>query len=154
MSPIDTFALLTLLLLIKHYIADLPLQTGWMVAHKGIFLHPGGLIHAGIHAIGSLLVLVPAALLGKTFAVDVVIFLVAVEFAAHYLIDFGKVNIDAQLRAYRPMYEDTGYKHGLKFEGSVYKGTLIAKVAFYYSFVGDQMLHVITNLAMVWYLLR
>lgn len=45
-------------LLVKHFICDFPLQaTPWMYRNKGTYLHPGGLVHAGIHWIGTSIVL-------------------------------------------------------------------------------------------------
>jgi len=41
------------LLSIKHFILDFPLQTQYHILHKGIYGHPGGLQHAGLHGIGT-----------------------------------------------------------------------------------------------------
>ena len=37
----------------KHLIADFFLQSAYQLTHKGIYGHPGGLLHAAIHACGS-----------------------------------------------------------------------------------------------------
>jgi hypothetical protein len=53
-------------LLVKHAVADFYLQTPYQYLNKGIYGHPGGLLHSGIHvALTPLvyLVLVPGSLL-------------------------------------------------------------------------------------------
>lgn len=73
-------------LMLKHAIADFFLQTRYQYCNKGIYGHPGGIIHAGIHvALTPLvyLVLAPASLaLAAAIA--------AGEFLAHYHIDWLK----------------------------------------------------------------
>jgi hypothetical protein len=72
---------------VKHFVADYLLQTGWMIAQKGNLAAPGGYAHAGLHVLGSAIVLFLArvplpALLG----------LIAAEFVVHYGLDYAKVN--------------------------------------------------------------
>lgn len=71
---------------LKHFVADYLLQTGWMIGGKGSLAAPGGYVHAGIHVLGTaivlLLVRVPLpALLG----------ILGGEFVLHYALDFAKV---------------------------------------------------------------
>lgn len=71
-------------LILKHFICDFPLQRRYQYTHKGIYGHPGGLLHAVIHALGTLLVLVffaPLAIALKLAALDALI---------HYHIDWAK----------------------------------------------------------------
>jgi hypothetical protein len=81
---------LDLLLLVglelKHFVADYLLQTGWMIGGKGNLGAPGGYVHAGIHAIGSALVLLIARI-----PLPAIALLVAAEFVIHYALDFAKV---------------------------------------------------------------
>ena len=82
------FTLLLLVgLVVKHFIADYTLQTASMIQGKGSFFSPGGYIHAGIHAVGTIIVF-------ALFAIPATLFwsLVALEFVIHYLVDFGKRN--------------------------------------------------------------
>lgn len=68
---------------LKHFLCDFVLQTGWQVRNKGRYGHPGGLVHSGLHALGTaplLLGLPPLALVG----------LLVAEFALHYHIDWSK----------------------------------------------------------------
>jgi hypothetical protein len=44
-------------LMLKHLICDFPLQTRYQYANKGIYGHLGGLLHVGIHAVGTVIAL-------------------------------------------------------------------------------------------------
>ena len=79
-------------LVLKHFIADYMLQTAWMIKGKGNFLSSGGYLHAGIHAVGTIIVFALFSLPVALFAT-----LVAVEFVIHYLIDFTKTNSGDQI---------------------------------------------------------
>lgn len=73
----------------KHFLCDFVLQTAWQVRSKGIYGHAGGLVHAGLHMIGS----IPAlAILG--LAPGTIGLVLIVEFAIHYHCDWTKANID------------------------------------------------------------
>jgi len=74
-----------LILQFKHFIADFVLQTPYQFLNKGRYGHPGGAIHAGIHALGStlaFLVIRPSLALGAAIVIG--------EFIAHYHIDWLK----------------------------------------------------------------
>ena len=75
---------------VKHLICDFFLQTSNQIENKGTYGHPGGLIHAGIHAVGTL----PVFLVYPVSITVAVIILVA-EFLAHYHIDWLKNVIGA-----------------------------------------------------------
>jgi hypothetical protein len=75
------------LLFIKHFICDFPLQANpWLYRNKGTYMHPGGIAHAGIHALGTLLVLAP-------FIGSLSMFYAALDMLVHYHIDWAKMNI-------------------------------------------------------------
>ena len=74
-----------LVLQFKHFIADFVLQTPYQFLNKGRYGHPGGFIHAGIHALGS----IPAFFV-ITPTVTTGIAIVVCEFIAHYHIDWMK----------------------------------------------------------------
>ena len=40
---------------VKHFICDYPLQTLWELKNKGTYLHPGGIVHSGVHALATAL---------------------------------------------------------------------------------------------------
>jgi Protein of unknown function (DUF3307) len=108
-------------LMLKHAIADFYLQTPYQYLNKGIYGHPGGLIHAGIHvALTPLvyLVLLPSSLL-------MVGAMALGEFLLHYHIDWAKEQITRR-NGWTP--QNPGFWHAL--------GT-------------DQLLHGLTYLAIV-----
>jgi len=108
-------------LMLKHAIADFYLQTPYQYLNKGIYGHPAGFIHAGIHtALTPLvyLVLLPGSLLmAGGIALG--------EFLLHYHIDWAKEQIT---RRNGWTMQDGGFWHAL--------GT-------------DQLLHGLTYLAIV-----
>lgn len=74
-------------LFIKHFICDFPLQaTPWMYRNKGMYMHLGGIAHAGIHALGTLLVLAP-------FLGSLAIMYAAIDMLVHYHIDWAKMSV-------------------------------------------------------------
>jgi Protein of unknown function (DUF3307) len=77
----------------KHFICDFVLQPYAMVLKKGIYLHPWGLLHAGLHVVGS----IPAVLM-LTRAPPVVATVLIGEFLIHYHTDWLKSQIDKWLQ--------------------------------------------------------
>jgi len=73
------------LLFIKHFITDFALQTGWMVRTKGQYGHIGGVVHAGLHVIGS-----AAVLVFFTVSPLLMLTLLAGEGVVHYHLDWAK----------------------------------------------------------------
>lgn len=70
---------------IKHLAADYMLQWNWMLAAKTDLKRPGNYVHAGLHALFSVLVLA---------VVGVQVWLIAVlavgEFVVHFALDYAK----------------------------------------------------------------
>ena len=78
------------LLFVKHFICDFPLQIlPWMYRNKGTYLHPGGIVHAAIHGIGTFMVMVfydfTSAWVAGLF-----------DMLVHYHIDWAKMNLNAR----------------------------------------------------------
>jgi len=78
-------------LLLKHMIADFMLQTSYQVSNKMKYGHPGGLLHAGIHAVLTLPVylILPADR-------EVMLAIGSVEFVTHYHVDYLKERLIQQ----------------------------------------------------------
>ncbi|MEO0545176.1 MAG: DUF3307 domain-containing protein [Pseudomonadota bacterium] len=88
----DIFILL-IGLQIKHFAADYLLQNNWMIAGKRSVFALGGYAHAGVHAAGTAVVLLPMGLpLGSVAAI------IISEFFVHYGLDFAKARFDTQKR--------------------------------------------------------
>ena len=73
----------------KHTAGDFFLQTPYQLRHKGVYGHPGGLLHAGIHAGLSL----PIFWFLPPPGIAVAVAIPAGEFVAHYHIDWLKEQI-------------------------------------------------------------
>ena len=86
------FALLAVLLA-KHYVFDFVLQTPYMFLNKGKYGHPGGILHAGLHALGSIAAIV---ILPPSFVIALAI--VVGEFVIHYHVDWSKEQIERRLK--------------------------------------------------------
>lgn len=81
---------------VKHFVVDFLLQPRWMCRNKARFGHPGGLAHAALHGIVTALIL-PLCLYGLPglhMTVVVACWLGLIEFSAHYLIDWAKMNVN------------------------------------------------------------
>ncbi len=77
--------ILLVLFQIKHLLADFLWQTGWMVANKGTYGHPGGIAHAGLHGLLSV------AVLGwSPMAWGAILVGATAELVVHYHIDWTK----------------------------------------------------------------
>lgn len=78
---------LLILLFIKHYIVDFPLQSPfpYMWKNKGILWHPGGLLHSGLHSLITLGILF-------WFAPNLW-WLALMEFILHYFTDLSKIKL-------------------------------------------------------------
>jgi len=76
-------------LMLKHAAADFFLQTPFQYCNKGIYGHPGGFLHAGIHValtpLVYLLIAPDSLLLAAAIALG--------EFVVHYHIDWTKEQI-------------------------------------------------------------
>lgn len=82
--------LIITLLFLKHFIIDFPLQNKYQWSNKGTYGHPGGLLHAGLHGLGTFLCL---------FWVDMAA-AVALAFGdagIHYHIDWAKMTLNDKL---------------------------------------------------------
>ena len=82
-------ALLFLILMeVKHCLFDFVFQTLYQVRNKGTYGHPGGLLHSGLHVLGTAMVLAffqPA--------LPTVLIILVGEFVVHYHIDWAKVQV-------------------------------------------------------------
>lgn len=90
--------LLLFMFQLKHLIVDFPLQVPYMWMNKGKFLHPGGYLHAGLHAVATFLIFAhwhkPTIGPGLPW-LDAAIILSVAEFFIHFLVDLTKMRINA-----------------------------------------------------------
>lgn len=97
--PIDTITVLVILLGLqaKHFLFDFAFQSDWQVRNKGHYGHPGGLVHSGLHAAGTLVVMSLAAIFGS-ITIIAALALAAADFLIHYHIDWIKAQLSRRLQ--------------------------------------------------------
>jgi hypothetical protein len=81
---------LVLALFAKHFVVDFPLQHRYQYSNKGIYLHPGGLLHAGLHGIGTWICF-------AWYAPMAAAWLACADAVIHYHIDWAKTNLNAKM---------------------------------------------------------
>ncbi|MBE1283824.1 MAG: DUF3307 domain-containing protein [Rhodobacteraceae bacterium] len=118
---IGTVLLLLCAFQIKHMFADYFLQTPKMLSGRGEYMHMGRAQHAGVHAVGSVIVLL---LFGSPFLFIVAI--VALEWLVHFNIDYCKAK-----------YSDV-------------KQLNPTQASFWRAAGTDQAMHQLTYVAMAW----
>lgn len=95
----DPITLLVILLGLqsKHFLFDFVFQSDWQVRNKGRYGHPGGLVHAGLHALGTAIVLLVASAFG-TLTPTMALLLALADFLVHYHVDWTKAQIARRMK--------------------------------------------------------
>lgn len=78
--------ILFILLQIKHFICDFLLQKPYQFLNKGVYGHFGGILHAFIHGLGTIVIL--------SFFTKYAAILAIADMILHYHIDYAKVKIN------------------------------------------------------------
>lgn len=89
---------------VKHTIGDYFLQTSYQFRNKGLYGHPGGLLHSGIHSALTLpvfLILPPPSLI-------LALAIICGEFIVHYHLDWTKEQL---IKRYELTQTDPWYWH-------------------------------------------
>lgn len=123
----EAILLLLTLLFVKHFIVDFPLQKPYQWMNKGTYGHPGGLLHAGLHGIGTFLVFALFSQL-QYAAIVACVYLGLFDAVIHYHIDWLKMNIN-KLYGWRPERHE----------------------AFWVLLGLDQLAHALTYIGLVWF---
>lgn len=79
--------LLFLLLTTKHFVIDFLLQTPYQYLNKGKYGHLGGILHASLHGLATLLIML---LVMPSMA----LLLAGIDAIVHYHIDWAKVKVN------------------------------------------------------------
>ena len=106
---------------VKHFVADYLLQSTYVVANKGRCGHPGGILHAAIHMLASVPVLLALAV-----PLPGLIVTILCEGVVHYHLDWAKDRLQKRL------------------------GLTVTQRAYWGLFGADQLLHQFTYVAMLW----
>lgn len=76
--------LILIAFIIKHFLADFPLQPSYQWMNKGKYGHPGGLLHAAIHGIMTLAICI-------VFSIP--LWLALADALIHYHVDWIKMQL-------------------------------------------------------------
>jgi hypothetical protein len=118
---VEPILLAMLIFQIKHFLCDFVLQNSYQVTNKGTYLHPAGVLHAGLHITGSL-----PALWILTHSYPLIGALLLGEFLIHYHTDWTKSQIDRRLRLndqnslYWMIFGSDQLVHQLTYVGMIY----------------------------------
>lgn len=117
--------------IVKHFICDFPLQTVWMATNKGTYGHSGGLVHVGVHAIGTFFILIAFSQTTEIFfGPGPFLYIILFEIAVHYHTDWFKMNLNKMMN------------------------WTCDKSSEFWTLLGvDQLIHYLSYIFMVWYLL-
>lgn len=114
--------------IIKHFIVDFCLQTEYQWKNKGIFGHPGGILHSGLHAVTTFNIVAIALYFTKVeYRIMFAVIVGVIDFIIHYFVDYAKVNIN--------------HHYGWKADNSN---------AFWVLLGLDQTLHLLTYVLIIW----
>lgn len=80
---------LFLALQVKHFLIDFPLQNKFQWSNKGTYGHPGGILHAGLHGIGTYICL-------AWWSPYAAVILSLIDAIVHYHIDWAKMNLNSK----------------------------------------------------------
>jgi len=85
---------LMFIFIVKHFIVDFLMQGPYEYINKGIYGHPGGILHAWSHAITTW------SLLFGLYQMDmpVAVLYAVLEFVIHYHIDWAKIQINTKYK--------------------------------------------------------
>jgi hypothetical protein len=91
MTEAEAIVLLLTFFALKHFVVDFILQRKYQYSNKGTYGHPGGILHAGLHGLGTVATL-------WIFADPVWCIMMALfDSVAHYHIDWAKTNLNAKM---------------------------------------------------------
>lgn len=123
--------LLLTLFIAKHFVCDFPLQTVWMATNKGTYGHRGGLAHVGVHALGTFFVLTVFSQTAEIFfAPGPFLMIIFFEILIHYHMDYFKMWLNKRMN-----------------------WTCDKSIAFWNLMGADQLVHYLSYVFMVWYLI-
>ena len=120
-QPIAALFAVFLVLEVKHFIFDYPLQTAYQLNNKGTYGHPGGILHSGLHVVGTstaFLIITPTLAIGAAIMVG--------EFLLHYHIDWSK---DHVLRRMALNAKDRGFWWAIGVDQLLHHLTYVAIAA-------------------------
>lgn len=151
MTPID-FLIVGAMLALKHFLVDGPMQTAYQYANKGNWKHPGGYLHAGLHALGTFIAFL--CIVENSWAGVIILYSFAFfDFVVHYVIDWSKVNLTKKY-SWSEMQYQMATTHDAKSDElklvQIPKGLLITDNNYFIALMADQCLHFLTYILLIY----
>ncbi len=112
---------LVALLQFKHFICDGPLQSAAMVEQKSIYGSPLGILHSGLHGLGSAVIL-----MFFSGSIAIAAGLALIDFVVHYHIDYFKENT---IKYFRWDFKDPKFWWALNADQTLHQFTYLGLVA-------------------------
>lgn len=91
-ETLDVYLCLIAALTFKHFLADFVLQRDYQFRNKGHYGHPGGVLHASIHAVGTLVSFVWFA------PIECAVMLAGIDLVVHYHLDYAKARVNKHMK--------------------------------------------------------
>lgn len=140
-----------LLLGLKHFLGDGPLQTDYQYKNKGKWLHPGGILHAGIHAVGTLLAVLLAFVIVQSglplwYLASFAALIAIADFTIHYLIDLTKIKATEKFKW--TAFTEVGVGKLKK------KALVIHDNKYFWAIMADQVAHFLTYIVIICLMLQ
>ena len=126
------FLFLMTLLIAKHFVADALLQNAYQYLNKGKFLHPGGLLHAYIHSVLTVLCF-------WGYNPTILLLVGVLDFVIHYFVDYSKMNL-SRIFEWSAYDKDENGKPYLR----IYSNN------FFIILILDQCLHMLTYVLLIY----
>lgn len=120
-DPFTALLVVLAMLQFKHFVCDYLLQSRYQLQNKGTYGHPGGILHAALHAMGTaaiFLVVTPVFWLGAA--------ILAAECVFHYHVDWAKDRW-IRMRGYTPV--DRGFWLAIGLDQMLHQMSYIAIAA-------------------------
>lgn len=119
------------LFVVKHFICDFPLQSVWMATNKGTYGHRAGLAHIGVHMLGTFFsIVIFSQITGIFFGSGPFFIIILFDMFIHYHVDFFKMWLNKRMN-----------------------WTCDKSTAFWNLMGFDQLIHYLSYIFIVWYLL-
>jgi hypothetical protein len=124
-SSVVTLLLVLLVLQVKHFLFDYPLQSHFQLRNKVIYGHVGGLLHSALHILGTSVVFLiarPSLAVGAAILIG--------EFLVHYHLDWAKGQLNKRNRL---TVTDALYWWGIGIDQMLHHMTYLAIAAVLYA---------------------
>lgn len=87
------YLFIAIVLQLKHFVFDFVTQGEYQWKNKGTWMHPGGLLHSGMHSVFTIVFLASLVMVNIQLTIGFIVIVGVSEFIIHYLTDLAKVKV-------------------------------------------------------------